>query len=383
MKILLITREFPPQVLGGVAYHSYNLAQGLRKLDHHVKVLTASTSSHKKETSDFNLNNLDVVRVGYPDFPAPRLWFNVAVKNYIKSNKELTDVDLIHSHEFINFSDAPKDLTTVLKIHYNLTEKHKYLAGENLNKLLRPFALSAARYFLWPVERSLELSSLKSTTGRIYNSRLTRRIYESRYHFNDDCYEVIHNGVDLTRFDCNGGNKERNEKYFLFAGGVSTRKGLSVLISSLNRFNLSNDFKMKIVGDISSKLEIVQKAKKDGSLEFLGRLPHDELVNLYQNAIALIHPALYEPFGNVILESLACGTPVIISNEDHCGAAEILTDDCGIKIDPQNPSELADAMQYVADNPYEFKAKSCRKLAERYPWERVATETIKYVKSLR
>jgi len=381
MNILLITREFPPFVLGGVAYHSYNLARSLIDLGHNVTVLVPSNCYSNKDNSIFNLNELDIVKIHYNELPVPRIWFSRAVKRQLLKSGFTDKFDIIHSHEYIDFKGI--NLPAILKIHTNLNEKSKYISESLAIGFKSQVSIRLAKAILWPIEKKLELRSLKSSVTRIYISQLAKTKCETYYNFKDSNYRIVYNGVDTNLFNVEPKKNNfdfKKEKYFLFVGGTEYRKGIDIICNCLNQISIdTSSFKVKIVGQYNSDSLHIKAVSHHNNIEFLGRTNQQDLLNLYQNAIALIHPARYEPFGNVVLESLACGTPVILSDENHCGAAEIINKDCGIKINPNNPIELADAMEYIFKNREQYNPEDCRNIAEKYTWERVALETIKCI----
>lgn len=372
MKILIITREFPPNVLGGVGYHSYNLARSLADLNNEVQVLTSDSESHKSDSSQFNFDGIKIEKIEYKQLPGRRIWFNEAVINHIKQ-KRYSDVDIVHSHEYIDFDKLKTNAKIILKIHYNIA-KTEFRSINSVPKFVKPIINSVARSTIWAAEEKLEIQSLKSSDYRIYNSKLAKRIMENSHEYRDNQYRVIYNGVDTSKFS--EGNQNEQKKFALFVGGSSERKGFNRII---NGYSIAkNPVKLKVVGDLTEK-SITNKAKKMSSIDLLGRVDHDELVQLYQEATILLHPALYETFGNVILESLSCGTPVVISNKQYCGAAEILNDDVAKKIEPtgKNIAEI------ITNNfHWSTSANRCRSVAKSHSWENVAQNTIDFISNV-
>ena len=102
----------------------------------------------------------------------------------------------------------------------------------------------------------------------------------------------------------------------------------------------------------------------------LGRVPHDELVRLYQTAAALVFPSLYEGFGQPPLEAMACGCPVASSNAaslpEVCGDAARL-------FDPTSVEEIAAAVEDVLASPGDFAARGLAR-AQQFSWEKTARE---------
>jgi glycosyltransferase involved in cell wall biosynthesis len=360
MRFLLVTREFPPHVLGGVAYHSYYLARNLIDEGHDVHVLTTN-SQNSKDNSNFKTEEIVFHRLSTPKILSERLWFNLKVRKFLKNTN--TEFDVVHSHDFIDFTGLELNSATVLKIHSHLLKKPQ-IQEKSQYGILNPLAMTFARKILWPVECKLEKKSLDSADKIIFNSELSKKIYKQEYtdfHLNQN--EIIHNGVDPDKFQ----EDSKEKGYFLFVGGSSKRKGSKIVFEAFEDL----DKNVKILGEVE---EI--KSIENENIELLGRADQEDLINYYQEAAALIHPATYEPFGNVVLESLSCGTPVIISNEKYCGAAEILDENVSKKIEP-DVEPLKKTIK-EAEN-WEVEAERCREVAEEYTWKRVAEETIDFV----
>lgn len=115
---------------------------------------------------------------------------------------------------------------------------------------------------------------------------------------------------------------------FVFVSTSHKRKGLPLLLEVFDRLK-DEPFELKIAG----------KGTRPGpippNVSFLGYLPHPQA--LFTAADFTIHPAKYEPFGQVVSESVACGTPVVISHK--VGAAEIISENEGIVIHGFDPGE--------------------------------------------
>jgi len=138
--------------------------------------------------------------------------------------------------------------------------------------------------------------------------------------------EVIYNGIDerfkrvedldkLQKYDL------RIKGYFLFVGTLEPRKNLKTLIEAyLALFERYGDEipDLAIVGNIGWRVEqfdeILQKALKNQKVKKLGYVPSEDLTLLYSGAKAFVLPSFYEGFGLPIIEAMACGTPVICSN---------------------------------------------------------------------
>jgi glycosyltransferase involved in cell wall biosynthesis len=119
---------------------------------------------------------------------------------------------------------------------------------------------------------------------------------------------VVYNSTDTEHFDYN----ETPEDYFIWLGLITKVKGIENAIAAAKKAGV----KLKIAGKQnehnSEYFDQMIKPQLDDKIEFVGELGGQELVNFYRNAKALVYPIEWEePFGLIMTEALACGTPVI------------------------------------------------------------------------
>lgn len=117
--------------------------------------------------------------------------------------------------------------------------------------------------------------------------------------------------------------------HLLYAGVMQPRKGLKLIVDALGESSF-RDFELIMIGDGSErkKLEaLVKKYGLDDNITFTGKLSYDEVNNYYDWADLFLFPSLRDTSGNVVLESMSHGTPVIALN--HNGASEMITPECG------------------------------------------------------
>lgn len=190
-------------------------------------------------------------------------------------------------------------------------------------------------------------------------SRWVAREVERFYPSAADRLRVIPNGVDTERFRPEGRGNDRaalraelggegQGPVLLFVATNFRLKGLDRAIAALARVPGA---RVAVVGgdDPVPHRELARSAGVAERVRFLGA--RTGLAPLYRGADLLIHPTRYDPFANVCLEALACGTPVATTEAN--GAADILADGRGGRIvsDPDEPAGWAEAVAGLLDRP--------------------------------
>ncbi len=122
--------------------------------------------------------------------------------------------------------------------------------------------------------------------------------------------------------------------------------------------------------------------RSPGSVIWTNYVPQEDLIALYSGCRVFVYPSLYEGFGLPILEAMACGAPVITSNNS---SMEEVAKDAAILIDPRNEKQLAKAMEFMLDldsENYQKIVKASLDRAKEYSWEKTAEETLKVYERL-
>lgn len=172
-----------------------------------------------------------------------------------------------------------------------------------------------------------------------------------------------------------------DQDFVLFVSTIEPKKNLPTLLRAfrqlLDTYHL--DTKLMVVGRqgwrFEEVLDTVQKLNLEDDVLFLGRVPSEELLLLYNAARVLVHPALYEGFGLTPLEAMVCGTPVIVSN---VSSLPEVVGDAGLLVDPRDTEGFAVAMWRVLTDPdlhQELRQKGLQR-AKNFSWEKTARETL-------
>jgi glycosyltransferase involved in cell wall biosynthesis len=196
---------------------------------------------------------------------------------------------------------------------------------------------------------------------------------------------VIPNGVDTDRYRP-GGKWPDDDGYILFVGRLVPQKGVGTLLQAMAALLHRTSARLVIIGDGHSELFLQRAARSFGCadrVEFAGWASGAELVGWYQNAQFVVMPSIYEPFGIVALEAMACGRPVIAAASG--GLTEIIDDGAtGLLVPAGDPLRLAARMFELLDDPAKRAriGAAARSHALQYDWSCVAAQTAAVFDSL-
>lgn len=193
----------------------------------------------------------------------------------------------------------------------------------------------------------------------------------------EDKIHIIYNGKSDAFFKLNYGN--RSYDFVLFVGKRGGYKNFKTLIGALEN-DLS--LKLKIVGGgklTREELKILSKIGKD-RYTYLGQISNDELNILYNEALCLVYPSIYEGFGIPIIEAQSAGCPVIAANRSSL--PEVLGDS-GILLDNLSAQSISSAIAILKNR--EMREKYVQlgiSNAEKYSWLKMSEAYLKLYKTL-
>ena len=214
-------------------------------------------------------------------------------------------------------------------------------------------------------------------------SDMVKRNIMENYGVPSSDMELIYNGVDLEKFHPRNSIKCRekirkqhgllnSDFVVLFVGSGFERKGVQYLIQAVE--SLAEPVTVLIVGKGSEKK--FKGLKKHQKILFCG--PQRDIEKYYAAADAFVFPTIYEPFGNVHLEALASGLPVITTK--NSGAAEIIEQGVnGFVVErPEDCKVIAEKIRILLDgNTRESMSREARSLAEKFTFKKYTDEIIK------
>lgn len=187
--------------------------------------------------------------------------------------------------------------------------------------------------------------------------------------------------VDLFRSQKGNGPKSEGPCRFIFAGAVSFRKGVDILIESFRSLRARrDDVELMFAGPAGDAYSVLKGSGIPG-IEFAGPMKQERLACELSSAHCLVLPSRLDSYGMVVTEALACGTPVIVTK--MVGAASLVNEGGnGWVIPNESPETLTKRMIWCCDHLSELLSmrEACRESAMRATWERYSTAYVELMR---
>jgi glycogen(starch) synthase len=382
-RVLMLSWEYPPVVVGGLGRHVHALATSLAAAGHEVTVVTRHAPGAALEEY---AEGVRIVRapedpplfpLATPSLLAWTMAFNHTLTRAALRAAETADFDVIHAHDWLVTHTAVTlkehlGRPLVATIHATEAGRHQgWLPGE-MNKCIHSVewwlgqeacrVLVCSSYMRWEVTRLLELPP-----GRV---------------------EVIPNGVDgrvwqaPPRAVAAARSRFAGEGPLIgYAGRLVYEKGVQHLVSAVPALRQEHPgIRVVIAGDGPFRAELQEEARRlrlQRTVRFAGFLTEHELPAVLAATDATVVPSLYEPFGMVALEAAAAGAPLAVAATG--GLAEIVEPGVtGVTFPHSDPDALASAVGTLLDDEVFARrvARQARSMVtERYAWSAIAAST--------
>jgi glycosyltransferase involved in cell wall biosynthesis len=182
--------------------------------------------------------------------------------------------------------------------------------------------------------------------------------------------QVIPYGIDLEKFrpDYESGRQAGATLKLLFVGRINQRKGIKYLLQALALIP-DADLELTVCGRVLDGLDLFQQA--GNRVRIRPSVTPAELVKAYQEADLFVLPSIAEGFGQVLLEALACGLPILATT--HTAAPDLIENGReGFIVEPRRPDLLSERIQWALHHRGELleMRQSARHCAEQFPWSR-------------
>jgi glycosyltransferase involved in cell wall biosynthesis len=352
--VFMLSWEFPPRIIGGIAAHVHDLALALGQLNLDVKVITCDFPGAKdyEEIDGISVHRIDSYKYPTSNFASWVYMMNLNMQEYaihlIRDEIEKGKTCVLHSHDWL-VAKVAIGLKHLFRIPL-LATIHSTEHGR------RKGIHSEYQRMIHQTELWLASEAWRVICCSAYMAEQVSRLF----HVPFTRIDTIPNGVNAVQYATVPPSPtfklqyaDRNEKLVLYVGRLVYEKGVSVLVDAVNLVQQKLNAKFVIVGDGYMRDRLVDQARRVGAMNkmfFTGFLDEASVKKLYRVADVFVIPSLYEPFGIVALEGMASGVPLVASGVG--GLAEIIThDETGVLVYPDNPESLAWGINRVLTDP--------------------------------
>ena len=395
MKIALFTNEFPPNIYGGAGVHIDFLSQELAKLG---EVEVRCFGNQQEEIGTMNVFGIQSSLNQMEDEANPHLKMFHNLSRNVEMAQHTLQADVIHCHTWYThlagiFSRELLQSPLILTTHS--LETHRPWKVEQIGN----------GYFL---SRWIENHAYNTADGIIAVSQQMKTDVIEAYGVSPERVTVIHNGIDPEYYKPTFDNDLLLEyginpeiPFVLFVGRITRQKGISQLISAAKYFNKNCQVVLCAgapdtpeIAKETEELIIELKSQREGIILISEMLPREKIKVLYSHARVFACPSLYEPFGIINLEAMACETPVIgsavggipeIIIEGQTGFLIPLESVSRTDFNPKNPEryqkEFAQKVNHLLDNEElaDKMGKAGReRVLDKFSWESIAKTTFNY-----
>jgi alpha-maltose-1-phosphate synthase len=391
VKVLFLTNEYPPHIYGGAGVHVGYLTRELAKT---MPVEVRCFGDQRVEKGNLKVTGFELDTSGFT-CPEPLKSAFGAVRRCTDFNTTNIDADIVHCHTWYSHFGG-----ILAKKNYGIP---LVITGHSLEPL-RPWKREQLgggyEFSLW-----IERTALEMADAIIAVSGETKRDIERLFDVDPAHVHVIHNGIDLKEYykvDSTDALKRHGidpkKPYLLFVGRITRQKGIIYLVRAIQY--MDPDFQIVLCAGAPDTPEIAREmktavesaTKKRSDVIWIAEMIDRKAVTeLYSHAAVFCCPSIYEPFGIINLEAMACETAVVASAVG--GIKEVVVDgETGLLVpleqmkespfEPLDPAKFsrdlaAKINQLMADIKLREKfGKTGRKRAEeKFTWSAIAQKT--------
>jgi alpha-maltose-1-phosphate synthase len=391
MKVLFLTNEYPPHIYGGAGVHVDYLSRELTK--------TMEIEVRCFGDQDYHSGNLKVTGFGLDasEFTCPEPLQSVfgAVRRCIDFNTTNIDADLVHCHTWYTHFGG-----ILAKLNYGIPLVITVHSLEPLRPWKREQLAGGYDFTVW-----LEKTALEMADAVIAVSRETKADIDRLFSVTPERLHIIHNGIDLEEYrKVESTDALRHcgidpaKPYLLFVGRITRQKGIVHLVRAIQY--MDRGFQIVLCAgapDTPAIADEMKRAVEEARAKRSDIIWIDQMVNkstireLYSHAAIFCCPSIYEPFGIINLEAMACEAAVVASAVG--GIKEVVVDgETGFLVpleqmsespfEPTKPDQfardLAERINQLMKNPalrQKFGRAGRKRAEEKFSWLAIAQQT--------
>jgi alpha-maltose-1-phosphate synthase len=402
-KVALFTNEYPPNVYGGAGVHVEYLSRALSRLVE-VEVRCFAGKDADSGSGPVHRKEGPITVREYPPWDEMKRntdsRFSSAMGAFSRSlamAKDTLDADAVHCHTWYTQMGGLV-ASQLWGIPFLLTTHSlEPLRPWKVEQLGNAYHLSS-----W-----MEKTAIESADRIIAVSRETEQDVQRHFHGVDTRTRVIHNGIDLAEYTpataddairAHGIDPDR--PYVLFVGRITRQKGIIHLVDAIPHINPEVQVVLlagapdtpEIAAEMKEHIALARKGRNRDNVFWIDQmLPRADTIQFYSHATVFACPSVYEPFGIINLEAMACKTAVVASRVG--GIPEVVVPgETGLLVDPDlkpgtfSPTDpdafsraLAEAINTVAGDPAaarRYGEAGRQRAEEHFSWDAIAEKTL-------
>jgi glycogen synthase len=391
VKALFLTNEYPPNVYGGAGVHVDYLSRELAKT---MPIEVRCFGAQKLEKGNLSVRGFEL---DDSEFTCPKPLRSVfgAIRRCTDFNMTNIDADLVHCHTWYSHFGG-----ILAKINYGLPLVITVHSLEPLRPWKREQLGGGYDFSVW-----LEKTALEMADAVIAVSGETSADVERLFQVRPDRLHVIHNGIDLEEYQKSDSiaaltkyGIDPGKPFLLFVGRITRQKGIVHLVRAIEFMDAGFQIVLcagapdtpEIGAEMKEAVEKM-KARRSGIIWIDEMVDKQTVRELYSHAAVFCCPSIYEPFGIINLEAMACETAVVATAVG--GIKEVVVDgETGFLVpidqmeespfEPRDPEKFARDLaarinQLIADPELCAKfGRAGRKRAEaKFSWAAIAAQT--------
>lgn len=359
LSILRVSSDIYPEVVGGLGLHVHNMSKLQAKWGHDVTVLASDqgewSRSRREQRDGYTI--LFHREVGSP-------FNNSIVPGMARTLLEMIpEYDIVHAHSHLFFSSNLSAVLTRLDDTPLTITNHGILSQTAPYALQRVFLPTIGRFTLNAADRVFCYT--ENDNKRLRRLGITTPI------------SIIPNGVDCSVFKPKTDVEESQQ--LLYVGRLTEKKGVLELLAAFNRLQTRfEDLRMKFVGEGPLNPQLEELSVEWGirnQVTFEGTIRNEMLPEVYNESSLTVLPSLNEGLPRTVLESLACETPVIVTD---LAQLRSIVGEGGVTTPDNEPESIAAACEHLLENDHlrDRLGESGRELVEdAHSWETTVRKT--------
>ncbi|WP_288956502.1 glycogen synthase [uncultured Polaribacter sp.] len=400
MKALFFTREFPPYVYGGAGVHVEYLAEELAKL---INIDVRCFGDQNDNSKNLNVKGFPYENPVFDNADDKLKAVFKTLSTGLHMNAAPIDADVVHCHTwYAHFAGI------VAKLCYGIplvitTHSLEPLRPWKREQLGRGYDASS-----WVEKTAIEMAD-----ALIAVSEETKEDVLKHFNVDENKVKVIYNGINLQQYVTTSETStldsygiDKNKPYVLFVGRITRQKGIIHLVNAIKY--IDSDTQIVLCAGAPDTKEIgvemenaVNEVKKtrENVIWIDKMVTKEEIIQLYSHADVFCCPSIYEPFGIINIEAMACNTAVVASAVG--GIKEVVVDgETGILVpveqqdsapfEPVNPDkfakDLANGVNKLINNKElreSMATKGRQRVEEYFDWVSIAKQVEELYKSLK